>query len=92
MELLIIIILILISIEIFYLDSKIKKLLNKQNKEEQKEFKRVHNSVSKTDFGNILNGRTDVYNKYKNKDGLYEPIQGKSGINLNKGDNARWEK
>ena len=28
----------------------------------------------------------NVYAKYKNEDGLYEPVQGKRGINLNKKD------
>lgn len=59
----------------------------KEDKKEQnkpKQFKREHAFVSKTNFGNILNGRTNVYAKYKNKDGLYEPVKTKNGIELKK--------
>ena len=33
-------------------------------------------------FGSILNGRTDVYAKYKNESGLYEPVKTKNGIEI----------
>lgn len=59
----------------------------KENKKEQnkpKQFKREHAFVSKTNFGSIINGRTNVYAKYKNKDGLYEPVRTKNGVELKK--------
>lgn len=59
------------------------KLIQSQEKVKTTEFKRTHNAVSQSNFGSILNGRTNVYDKYKNKSGLYEPVQGKNGINLN---------
>lgn len=52
----------------------------------KKEVKRNHAPISQSNFSSILNGRTNVYAKYKNEDGLYEPVQGKRGINLNKKD------
>lgn len=52
----------------------------------KKETKRNHAPISQSNFSSILNGRTNVYAKYKNEDGLYEPVQGKRGINLNKKD------
>lgn len=57
---------------------------SKQESNRVKQFKREHTSISKTNFGNILNGRTNVYAKYKNKDGLYEPVKTKNGIELKK--------
>lgn len=57
---------------------------SKQESNKVKQFKREHTSISKTNFGNILNGRTNVYAKYKNKDGLYEPVKTKNGIELKK--------
>ncbi len=44
--------------------------------------KRIHPNNSKVDFSSSLKGRKDVYSKYKNKDGLYEPQIGKNGIEL----------
>lgn len=52
----------------------------------KKEVKRNHAPISQSNFSSILNGRTNVYAKYKNEDGLYEPVQGKRGVNLNKKD------
>lgn len=52
--------------------------------EKTKELKRNHSAISQSNFASILNGRTNVYDKYKNESGLYEPVQGKAGINLNK--------
>ena len=31
-----------------------------------------------------INHVAEAYEKYKNESGLYEPVQGKAGINLNK--------
>ena len=64
-------------------NSTLDKLIQSQEKVKTTEFKRTHNTVSQSNFGSILNGRTNVYDKYKNKSGLYEPVQGKNGINLN---------
>lgn len=63
--------------------NRLNDTLKKQIKKEEIKPKRTHSQVSKTNFSNILNGRINVYDKYKNKDGLYEPIKGKAGINLN---------
>lgn len=57
---------------------------NKQEEVKHKQFKREHTNISKTDFGSILKGRTDAYAKYKNSDGLYEPVRTKNGIELKK--------
>ena len=65
-------------------NSTLDKFIQSKEKAKTTEFKRTHNSVSQSNFGSILNGRTNVYDKYKNKSGLYEPVQGKNGINLNK--------
>lgn len=46
-----------------------------------KELKRKHSNIGQANFNNILQGRNN-YDKYKNKDGLYEPVTGKKGIEL----------
>ena len=57
-------------------------LLNTENAEyNNKESKsRIRARIAPTDFSNVLNGR--AYDKYKNKDGLYEPVKQKGGIPL----------
>lgn len=67
-----------------YLLQDIKDLIREAHKEENKtkQFKREHTSISKTNFGSVLNGRTDVFAKYRNNDGLYEPVKTKNGIEL----------
>lgn len=94
MELLVITALILLftlnMVAIFLLDNTLKEILkqssqiNTENVEHSnKESKaRIRSRIAPTDFSNVLNGR--AYDKYKNKDGLYEPVRPKGGIQLNK--------
>lgn len=81
----IVIILIAIAIAVMLkLSASIDKLIEQEKEDEEQEksnTKRVHSSVAQADFTNPLQGRG--YDKYKNKDGLYEPVTGKAGINLN---------
>ena len=46
-----------------------------------KKVKREHSSISQAKFDNILQGREN-YKKYKNQDGLYEPVKPKNGIEI----------
>ena len=54
----------------------------KENEIEKKEIKRKHPNNSKVDFSSQLVGRKNLYSKYQNKDGLYEPQTGKKGIEI----------
>ena len=73
---------------IFLLNNTLQEVLkqisqrNTENAEyNNKESKsRIRARISPTDFSNVLNGR--AYDKYKNKDGLYEPVKQKGGIPL----------
>ena len=78
-----IIILILNAYQIQILKDEIKEIKQTESKK-PKQFKREHSNISKTNFGSILNGRTDAYAKYKNSDGLYEPVRTKNGIEIKK--------
>ena len=62
---------------------RLKASIDNSNKEVDKprEFKRTHSNIGQANFNNILQGRNN-YDKYKNKDGLYEPVTGKRGIEL----------
>lgn len=92
MELLVITALILLftlnMVAIFLLDNTLKELLKQTNQvnvenieHSNKEPKsRIRARIAPTDFSNVLNGR--AYDKYKNKDGLYEPVKQKGGIPL----------
>jgi len=76
-------ILIIIAIVIMIkLNKNIRELLKQSKEEEKKETKRTHPTISKAKFDNVLLGRTNVYDKYKNKDGLYEPVITKNGIEI----------
>ena len=78
--LLLIITIIIVIIMMIVLDITINKLLKISNKPvNENKRKRIHTSISKVNFSNLLNGR---YDKFKNKDGLYEPISPKKGIEL----------
>lgn len=81
---LICLLLMLAIIAMIYEQNNMIKELMKQNKDnsEKKNTYREHSPMSKTNFANILKGRTDAYQKYKNKDGLYEPVTPKGGIEL----------
>ena len=87
MEILILIEIVLnvaLIIAVLNLNNTVSQAVKIKQKEKTKEFKREHNAISQSNFASILNGRTNVYDKYKNESGLYEPVQGRSGINLNK--------
>lgn len=77
--------LILITIAIiamFKLSKSIDALIEyKQEEKTPTEFKRTHHSISRANFGSPLKGRSN-YEKYKNENGLYEPVIGKRGIEL----------
>ena len=61
----------------------IKELIEKINpNKDKKNTYREHKAISKSNFSSILQGRTNAYAKYQNKDGLYEPIKPKAGIEL----------
>lgn len=82
--LLIIIAILMIIIEVVIL----YKLLSKKNSKIQEtdtktKPKRKHTYIARASFDNVLKGR-NCYDKYKNKDGLYEPVIGKRGIELKK--------
>lgn len=75
-------ILIIIAIIVMIkLNKSIQELLI-QSKETKKETNRKHPNISQAKFDNVLKGRTNIYDKYKNKDGLYEPVTSRNGIEL----------
>lgn len=92
MELLVITALILLftlnMVAIFLLDNTLKEMLKQANQiniesteHSNKEPKaRIRARIAPTNFSDVLNGR--AYDKYKNKDGLYEPVRPKGGIPL----------
>ncbi len=61
---------------------KTTKTFYKDSESEKREIKRKHPNNSKVNFASQLVGRKDIYSKYKNKDGLYEPQTGKKGIEI----------
>lgn len=63
------------------LNNNIKEL-NKQASAQKTAEKRTHPVISKVKFDNVLYGRTNIYDKYKNKDGLYEPVKTANGIEI----------
>ncbi len=83
--LLIILIAVMIAfmVAIIELDVTVYKLSKKAETavKENKE-KRIHTPMSKIDFDNPLKGRQYNYEKFKNKDGLYEPVRTKNGIEI----------
>ena len=84
-EIIIIILAICIMFQNFIILYKLNKKMKEQTiKSNEYKVKRKHSSVLNANFGNILNGRTN-YDKYKNKDGLYEPVKPKKGIPLKEG-------
>lgn len=67
------------------------KILDKLEKEKanikQTNSKRKsHPSIAKASYVSPLAGRRNIpaYDKYKNKDGLYEPVKPKSGVEIKK--------
>lgn len=84
-ELILTIVLLIVAYDIRKILKQCLNELKSIENDKPKEFKRNHFTISQSNFGSILNGRTNVYDKYKNESGLYEPVQGKAGINLNQG-------
>lgn len=76
-----IILMIIAVVSILKLDKTIKEWQATET-DKKEELKRTHPQISEVNFDNILTGRSDVYNKYKNKDGLYEPVRTKNGIEI----------
>ncbi len=82
-EILIMILIIITIINVVCLveiNNKIQKLIQTPNNNDKK-VKREHSSISQAKFDNILQGREN-YKKYKNQDGLYEPVKPKNGIEI----------
>lgn len=82
-----IILILIINLTIVVLIEKqnnlIKELIEQINSnKDKKNTYREHKAISKSNFASILQGRTNAYAKYQNKDGLYEPIKPKAGIEL----------
>lgn len=82
-----IILFILNTIAMFLLNNTLKEVfkqtnqINESTEHSNKESKaRIRARIAPTNFSNVLNGR--AYDKYKNKDGLYEPVKPKGGIPL----------
>lgn len=79
--LIVIFLMIILIITMVEVNNNILKLACKSDIPKTKE-KRVHSKVSSVNFDSVLSGRSSIYDKYKNKDGLYEPVTPKNGINL----------
>lgn len=67
------------------------KILDKLEKQPQQTVqnnmqRKTHPSVGRVSYTNPLAGRknTSAYDKYKNKDGLYEPVTPKNGVEIKK--------
>ena len=83
-EILIMILIIMTAINtvcLVEINHQIQRLLKTPNNSESKSIKRVHSSISQAKFDNVLQGRQS-YQKYENRDGLYEPIKPKNGIEI----------
>ncbi len=85
---LILVYMILLPITIIAMLWKILDKLDKkpQQPETAKIQRKTHPSVGKVSYTSPLAGRrnTSAYDKYKNKDGLYEPVMPKNGIEIKK--------
>ena len=83
-EILMIILIMITTINVVCLveiNNQIRRLLQMPGNNENKTAKRVHSSISQAKFDNVLQGRQS-YKKYENRDGLYEPIKPKNGIEI----------
>lgn len=78
--------LLLFPITLIILLYKILDVLEKQRKEpfQKQRNSRKHPSIGKTSYTSPLRTRTNVYDKYKNKEGLYEPIHPLMGVKIEK--------
>ena len=84
LSLLMIILISLNAINIYYL-YLILKIVADKNETVDKEIvkKRRSGKIARVDFNNVMSGRRDPYDYLKNNRGLYEPVTGKKGIDLN---------
>lgn len=87
---LIILYMFLIPATIIFCLIKIIDILELKQKQEEKpkessiQKRRTHKKIALSDYGNSFNKRTNTYDysEYKNKKGLYEPVQPHRGIKL----------
>lgn len=78
---------ILIPITIIIMLYKILDKLEKMANIKQIETKRrTHPGIGKSNYNSILTSRKSIpgYDKYKNKNGLYEPVTPNNGIRIKK--------
>ena len=87
LSLLMIILISLNAINIYYLYLILKIVADKGEKVDKESIKkRRKGNIAKVDFNNLMTGRkenNDPYEYLKNNRGLYEPVTGKKGIDLN---------
>lgn len=87
LSLLMIILISLNAINIYYLYLILKIVADKGEKVDKESIKkRRKGNIAKVDFNNLMTGRkenNDPYDYLKNNRGLYEPVTGKKGIDLN---------
>lgn len=85
---LILIYMVLLPITLIAMLWKILGKLDKpfQEPTQNKIQRKTHPSVGKVSYASPLAGRrnTSAYDKYKNKDGLYEPVMPKNGVEIKK--------
>lgn len=85
--LLIFILIALNGINIYYLYLILKIVAEKEESIDKNVVKkRRKGNIAKVDFNNLMTGRkenNDPYEYLKNNRGLYEPVTGKKGIDLN---------
>ena len=85
--LLIFILIALNGINIYYLYLILKIVVDKDESVDKNVVKkRRKGNIAKVDFNNLMTGRKDTKDPYdylKNNRGLYEPVTGKKGIDLN---------
>lgn len=89
---LIILYMFLIPATIIFCLIKIIDILELKQKQEEKpkekessiQKRRTHKKIALSDYGNSFSKRTNTYDysEYKNKKGLYEPVQPHRGIKL----------
>ena len=73
---------IIILVFLYKLETKLENVNTKRT-----EYKRkTHPSIAKSNYNSILAGRKSIpgYDKYKNKNGLYEPVTPRNGIRIKK--------
>ena len=66
------------------LELKQKQEEKPKEKESSIQKRRTHKKIALSDYGNSFSKRTNTYDysEYKNKKGLYEPVQPHRGIKL----------